>query len=133
MKLINDNYNQWYLRKLDYRIQDLNSLPASADINIALKKFGELGELIVLTPNKICDEMGNSLLKNFFKNAQKNNSKFLDIAGTAGVNRMKKFGFKAKYIQNAIYTIPKSSICYELTRKIYEMLNLNTENILTIY
>jgi len=139
LQILNNNCDKWVLRKLDYSIQDLNSLSASADINTALKKFGKLGEAIVITPNNICDEMINLLPKESFKKSQKNQSKYLDIAGTSGefalaiYNRMKKYKFKDNYISNAIYTIPKSSICYELIRKLYEMLNLNIENILTIF
>lgn len=134
LKLFNDNSNQWVLRKLDYSIQDLNSLSSSADINTAFKKFGKLGEAIVITPNKICDDMINLLPENLFDKSQ-NNNKFLDIAGTAGefalsiYNRMKENKNEDAYIKNAIYTIPKSAICYELTRKVYEMLDLNVNNI----
>ncbi len=139
LKLFNDNSNQWVLRKLDYSIQDLNSLSSSADINTAFKKFGKLGEAIVITPNKICDDMINLLPGNLFDRSQNNSSKFLDIAGTAGefalsiYNRMKENKNEDDYIKNAIYTIPKSSICYELTRKVYEMLDLNVNNISRFY
>ena len=139
LKLFNDNSNQWVLRKLDYSIQDLNSLSSSADIKTAFKKFGKLGEAIVITPNKICDDMINLLPGNLFDRSQNNSSKFLDIAGTAGefalsiYNRMKENKNEDDYIKNAIYTIPKSSICYELTRKVYEMLDLNVNNISRFY
>ena len=139
LKLFNDNSNQWVLRKLDYSIQDLNSLSSSADINTAFKKFGKLGEAIVITPNKTCDDMINLLPGNLFDRSQNNSSKFLDIAGTAGefalsiYNRMKENKNEDDYIKNAIYTITKSSICYELTRKVYEMLDLNVNNISRFY
>ena len=59
----------------------------------------------------------------------------LDIAGTAGEfalalhKRMTALGVPRETVENSIYTIPKSPLCYELIRKVYEMLGLNTQNI----
>ena len=75
------------------------------------------------------------LPEEFIKSLPTTNGKVLDIAGTAGEfavalhKRMSELGFDKDFIANAIYTIPKSSICYELTRKLYEMLELNPKNI----
>ncbi len=42
---------------------------------------------------------------------------------------MRALGVPEDVVKNSIYTIPKSSVCYELTRKLYEMLGLNVANI----
>lgn len=141
LNLFNTHCNKWILRKLDYKIQDLNRLSHSTDISateraeIAVRKFGKLGDAIVITPSKICDEMVTLLSDDFLKNVANNNGRILDIAGVTGefatalYKRMSSLGIPHDKIANVIYTIPKSSICYELTRKSYEMLGLNISNI----
>lgn len=141
LTLLNQKTNKFVLSDLDYKIQDLNNLSRAADVspaeraNIAVNKFGKLGDAIVITPSNICDDMVNLLPEEFIKSLPTTNGKILDIAGTAGEfavalhKRMTELGLEKDFIANAIYTIPKSSICYELTRKLYEMLELNTANI----
>ena len=141
LTLLNQKTNKFVLSDLDYKIQDLNSLSRATDLapaeraNVAVNKFGKLGDAIVITPSNICDDMVNLLPEEFIKSLPTTNGKVLDIAGTAGEfavalhKRMTELGLDKNFIANAIYTIPKSSICYELTRKLYEMLELNTANI----
>lgn len=139
--LLNQKTNKFVLSDLDYKIQDLNNLSRATDLapaeraNVAVNKFGKLGDAIVITPSNICDDMVNLLPEEFIKSFPTTNGKVLDIAGTAGEfavalhKRMTELGLEKGFIANAIYTIPKSSICYELTRKLYEMLELNPKNI----
>lgn len=141
LTLLNQKTNKFVLSDLDYKIQDLNNLSRATDLapaeraNVAVNKFGKLGDAIVITPPNICDDMVNLLPEEFIKSLPTTNGKVLDIAGTAGEfavalhKRMTEFGLEKDFIATAIYTIPKSSICYELTRKLYEMLELNTANI----
>lgn len=141
LTLLNQKTNKFVLSDLDYKIQDLNHLSRATDLapeeraNVAVNKFGKLGDAIVITPSNICDDMVNLLPEEFIKSLPTTNGKVLDIAGTAGEfavalhKRMTELGLEKDFIANAIYTIPKSSICYELTRKLYEMLELNVQNI----
>ena len=141
LTLLNQKTNKFVLSDLDYKIQDLNNLSRATDLspeeraNVAVHKFGKLGDAIVITPSNICDDMVNLFPEEFIKSLPTTNGKVLDIAGTAGEfavalhKRMTELGLDKNFIANAIYTIPKSSICYELTRKLYEMLELNTANI----
>lgn len=140
LSLLNQKSNKFVLSDLDYKIQDLNGLSRSTDLSpedrakIAVNKFGKLGDAIVVTPSHICDDMVALLPVSLLTELTENN-KILDIAGTAGefavalYKRMSALGIDAAIIANSIYTIPKSSICYELTRKLYEMLGLNVVNI----
>lgn len=141
LKLIESKINKFVLSELDYKIQDINELshdtqksPAQK-VTIAIQKFGKLGDAIVTTPSNICDDMINLLPQDFIESLPAKGGKILDIAGTSGEyavalhKRMTEAGLDKGYIANAIYTIPKSTICYELVRKIYEMLGLNTQNI----
>lgn len=141
LSFLNDNTNKFVLSDLDYKIQNLNKLSHAADMSpaekasIAVNKFGKLGDAIVITPAKICAEMVDLLPDDLFAQLSETNGKLLDIAGTAGeyavalYNKMTAIGIDKNVIENSIYTIPKSSVCYELVRKLYEMLGLNTANI----
>ena len=141
LTLLNQKTNKFVLSDLDYKIQDLNNLSRATDLapaeraNVAVNKFGKLGDAIVITPSNICDDMVNLLPEEFIKSLPTTNGKVLDIAGTAGEfavalhKRMTELDLEKDFIANAICTIPKSSICYELTRKLYEMLELNVQNI----
>lgn len=145
LKLMNKNLNKFVLSDLDYKIQDLNDLSRANEMapeeraNIAIKKFGKLGDAIVITPSNICDDMINLFPDDFLKKVAANKGRILDIAGTAGEyavalnKKLTGLGIDKKVIANMIYTIPKSPICYELIRKMYEMLGLNTDNIARFY
>ena len=138
---INGKINKFVLSDLDYKIQDINDLsqdthksPAEK-AGIAIQKFGKLGDAIVITPDNICDDMVGLLPEECLTALPETGGKLLDIAGTAGEfalalhKRMTALGVPRETVENSIYTIPKSSLCYELIRKVYEMLGLNTQNI----
>lgn len=141
LSIFSTKYNPWALSKLDYKIQDLSGLSHAHEVDpikraeTAMHKFGKLGDAIVITPPNICDDMIALLPDDFLLDVAKTNGRILDIAGTAGefaaalYKRFISLGVEQHTIANLIYTIPKSSICYELTRKMYEMLDLNTDNI----
>lgn len=141
LSIFSTKYNPWALSKLDYKIQDLSGLSHANEVEpikraeIALHKFGKLGDAIVVTPPNICKDMIALLPDDFLLDVAKTNGRILDIAGTAGeftaalYKRFISLGVEQHIIANLIYTIPKSSICYELTRKMYNMLGLNTNNI----
>lgn len=141
LSFLNDNTNKFVLSDLDYKIQNLNKLSHADDMSpaekasVAVNKFGKLGDAIVITPAKICADMVDLLPDDLFVQLSKTNGKLLDIAGTAGeyavalYNKMTALGIDKNVIETSIYTIPKSSVCYELVRKLYEMLGLNTANI----
>lgn len=145
LTLLSENINKFILSKLDYKIQDLNDLSQATEMEphekaqVAVSKFGKIGPAIVITPSSICKDMVNLLPEDVLKNIGKSGNKLLDIAGTSGefavalYDRLSALGVDKQVIANAIYTIPKSSICYELTRKLYQMLGLNVENIATFY
>lgn len=129
------------LQKLDYKIQNINklsnddTLSPAEKASVAINKFGKLGDAIVVTPSNICDDMVNLIPKETYMALSQTNGKVLDIAGTAGeyavalYKKMRALGVSEDVVKNSIYAIPKSSICYELTRKLYEMLGLNVANI----
>ena len=141
LSALNNNTNKFVLSDLDYKIQNLNKLSNDNTLSpeekasVAINKFGKLGDAIVVTPSNICDDMVDLLPSEMFTALSQTNGKVLDIAGTAGeyavalYKKMISLGVAEDVAKNSIYTIPKSSICYELTRKLYEMLGLNVANI----
>ena len=138
---INRAINKFVLSQLDYKIKDLNDLAKSQSMtaeektSVAIKKFGKLGDAIVVTPSNICDDMVALLPEECLRAVANGNGRLLDIAGTAGefamalAKRMTALGIDKAIIANSIYTIPKSKLCYELIRKVYEMLGLNVQSI----
>ena len=142
LTLIHQKMDKFKLSDLDYRIQDLNDLSQSDmspedKANVAVKKFGKLGDAIVITPSNICDDMVNLFPDDFIREVAEKHGRILDIAGTSGeyavalYKKLTALGIDKTIIENMIFTIPKSSVCYELTRKLYEMLGLNVSNIVS--
>lgn len=141
LSLLNQRTNKFVLSDLDYKIQNLNklsnddSLSPAEKASVAINKFGKLGDAIVVTPSNICDDMVSPIPDETYTAISQTNGKVLDIAGTAGeyavalYKKMRALGISEDVVKNSIYTIPKSSVCYELTRKLYEMLGLNVVNI----
>ena len=126
------------ISRLDYKIQDINKLShnkklsVEKQVEVALCKFGKLGDAMVITPANIADDMVALLPDDLFKTKD---IRLLDIAATSGefamalYSRMSNLRIKDGIIKKSIYSIPKSSICYELTRKVYKLLGLNIDNI----
>ena len=138
---LNSNADKFMLRKLDYKIQNLNQLSHDETLSpivrasVATQKFGRLGESEVITPANICQEMVDQIGEEGCRNICEAGSKFLDIASKVGefsiavYSKLVSMGYSVETIQNLLYAIPTSSITYEFTRKIYEVLGLNIENI----
>lgn len=135
--------NKQILSQLDYKIQDLSELSHNAEqtpeerAQVVLKKFWKLWEATVVTPTETCKKMMESIPNNYF--TVDDTHKIIDIAWVswefvvAIYNQMTRLDINSNIIKNSIYTITKSSVCYELTRKLYEMLWLNVKNIATFY
>lgn len=141
LSLLNQRTNKFVLSDLDYKIQNLNklsnddTLSPAEKASVAINKFGKLGDAIVVTPSHICDDMVSLIPDESYTALSQTNGKVLDIAGTAGeyavalYKKMCALGISEDVVKDSIYTIPKSSVCYELTRKLYEMLGVNVANI----
>lgn len=102
----------------------------------SIKKFNRMSESEVITPSKVCDEMVSLLPEEGLKEIVSNQDKLLDIASKSGeyaVSLYKRLTFELGYshedVKDIIYSIPTSSIAYEFTRRFYEILDINVENI----
>lgn len=131
LTLVQEYMNTMGLSILDQKINNINSLANDSTeklidrASVAMRKFTRLSESEVVTPEFITDEMINALPEKEIKTS----TKILDIASKQGefvYAIYKKFG---KKIANNVYSIPTSKAAYEFTRKIYESLDLNVDNI----
>lgn len=141
VKALKDNMDKFMLRILDYKIQNLNKLSNESNLepleraNIANQKFGRIGESEIVTPEKVTSEMINLLPDEFLNECVVSKIPILDIATKEGefaialYKRFEALGYKLDDFKDLIYSIPTSSITYEFTRKIYEVLGLNICNI----
>lgn len=137
--LLKKNINVFVLRQLDYKIQNINQL--ANDIAIepeerairAINKFNRLSVSEVTTPQKVCEDMIALWPNESFLKLKEKNVVMLDIASKAGeyaiaiCNRCKSLGVEISMIKDSILSIPTSSVAYEFTRRIYEVLGLNTD------
>lgn len=128
--------------RLDYKIQNISMLACDESVTpltramTSIKKFNRMSESEVITPSKVCDEMVYLLPEEGLKEIVFKQDKLLDIASKSGeyaVSLYKRLTFELGYshedVKDIIYSIPTSSIAYEFTRRFYEILDINVENI----
>lgn len=128
--------------RLDYKIQSISMLANDKTISpidramTSIKRFNRMSESEIVTPAKVCVDMINLIPEEELKKIVKNNEKFLDFGCKSGeyavaiYNRLRsELCFSHNKVKDLIYAIPTSSIAYEFTRKFYEILDLNVDNI----
>lgn len=142
LKKVSEFMDPFKRSNLDYKIQNISMLANDESITpieraiTSIKKFDRMSESEVVTPSKVCEDMINLLPADGMRKIVANNNKFLDLGcksaeyAVAIYNRLtEELGLKHNEVRNLIYTIPTSSIAYEFTRKFYEILDLNVDNI----
>ena len=141
IELIYNNIDPFKLSQLDYKIQNINSLSIDESLSltdralVAVNKFDKLSNSEIVTPHEICNEMIEGIGIENIVNIVNNNGKILDIASKEGEFTLALYKVLIKNnvdlnkIKNSLYAIPTSSVAYEFTRKIFEILELNIENI----
>ena len=127
---------------LDYKIQNISMLASDESVTpldramTSIKKFNRMSESEVITPSKVCDEMVALLPEEGLRKIVNKQERLLDIASKSGeyaVSLYKRLtaelGYSHEDVKDIIYSIPTSSIAYEFTRRFYEILDINLENI----
>lgn len=139
LSALRETINWSILSSLDYKIQNSDyranddTITPVEHINIAINKFGKLSDSEVFTPVHIVDKVYNAFDSDFWRNVS--NAKVLDIASKSGnfasgfVKRAQQEGVSLESIKNNFYSISTSPAAYEFTRKMYEALGLNIDNI----
>ncbi|MDK0735992.1 restriction endonuclease [Paeniclostridium sordellii] len=129
---------------LDYKIQNISKLASDETVEPleramrSIKKFNRMSESEVITLSKICDDMVHLIPENGLKEIILKKDRLLDIASKSGEYAVALYkrlttelGFIHDEVKDLIYSIPTSSIAYEFTRRFYEILGLNVDNIAT--
>ena len=127
--------NPFILQDLDYKIQNINelahdtSLEPLVRVERALKKFGRLSISEIVTPSHVASDIVALLPEEGINDE----TRFLDIASKQAEFACaiyKRFGEKVK---NNIVSLPTSSLTYEFTRKVYKLLELPLNNIISSF
>lgn len=141
LKLMNDKMDAFKLSQLDYKIQNINMLSKDNHMKpieraiVAMNKFKKISQSEIVTPNNVCMKMIKLISKDKIIDIYNNKGKFLDIASKIGefplaiYQVLLELNLSDNRINDMIYAIPTSSVSYEFTRKIYEILGLNIKNI----
>ena len=145
LKLMNDSMDVFKLSQLDYKIQNINKLSHDESLKtleraeVAMNKFKKISQSEIITPINVCKNMYDLIDKKELIEICNNNGKILDIASKMGefsiglYEVLLEIGLRKDNFNNIIYSIPTSSIAYEFTRKIYDILGLNIENIALLF
>ena len=131
------------LSRLDYAIQNVShqvrdeSLHPLTRAYLALEKFSRISDSEVRTPLELCTEVINTFSSRDAKKLILAGHSVLDVASKSGEFAValykyltEELALEHSLIRDRIISIPTSGISYEFTRKFYEILGLNTDNIL---
>lgn len=137
-----ERMNPFMLSKLDYKVQNISMLAHDESLSpveratTSLAKFNRMSDSEVITPAKVSHDMVALLPVEGICTIMAGNQNFLDIGGKAGEYPLALFrrlteemGYTLEEVKDRIYSIPTSSIAYEFTRRFYETLGLNIQNI----
>ena len=129
------NLNPFILHDLDYKIKNINELARDTSleplerVERALRKFGRLSTSEIVTPPKVADDIVALLPEEGIDE----NTRFLDIASKQAefaCALYRRFGDK---VHNNIVSLPTSPLTYEFTRKVYSLLGLPINNIISTF
>ena len=128
LRLIQKHINYICLSNLDNKINNIDDLSndTSADVETALRKFSRLSKNIIVTPIDKAQKMVDCLPDDLSAN-----SRFLNIAGKTGEFEYALINKYKDAVKKNIYTLPLNGVTYECTLKMYKLLGIPTENIIT--
>lgn len=138
IKLHIKNCARSYSFNIDNSIKKANllskdhSLKKEERVRNALHRFNKFSDSEFVTPIELCNKLIKTLDVNYIVDIINNGGKILDIASKTGeftftIYNTLKDKVDANILKNAIYSIPTSTMTYEFTRKIYELLDLNLD------
>lgn len=128
LKLIQKHINYICLSNLDNKINNVDDLgnDSSAEVETALRKFSRLSKNIIVTPIDKAQEMVDNLPDDLSAD-----SRFLNIAGKTGEFEYALINRYKDAVKKNIYTLPLNGVTYECTLKMFKLLGIPTENIIT--
>ncbi|OII39064.1 hypothetical protein BIV02_11705 [Curtobacterium sp. MMLR14_014] len=130
------------LKSLDYKILNISRLTREESLTPveratgALAKFTRVSESEVRTPLWLCREIVGRIPGAELRALVERGEKVLDLASKFGEfavaiyqRLVDELGVNKAVASAAVYSLPTSSIAYEFTRRFYEILGLDTDNI----
>ncbi|MBQ0030899.1 MAG: Eco57I restriction-modification methylase domain-containing protein [Bacteroidales bacterium] len=135
LKVVRKFINPFILNELDNKIFNLNTLANDTKVDplqraqVCINKFQKISISEIITPPNLADDVVALLPDDAF------DGRILDIASKVGeftialYNRMTQLNKDKENIRKNIYALPTSSVAYEFTLKIFEILHLNIDNI----
>lgn len=141
LRLIYENIDPFILSQLDYKIQNINKLSNDESLDkidralVAVNKFDKLSDSEIITPNRICKQIISLIPNEDIKSIVSEGGNILDIASKEGefiismYSKLNSLHIDMNIIKKCLYAIPTSSVAYEFTRKVYEILELDINNI----
>lgn len=130
LKFIQNQCDGFALSRLDYKIQNTNSLNHDDSktplekVKIALTKFGRMSDSEIVTPMEVADKMVNMLPDDVFEKGP-----VLDIAAKQGEFAVALLKRYSGDVSDKIYSVCTSKLAYEFTRKVYKLLSMPTNHI----
>lgn len=142
LKRLTKSMDPFKRSSLDYKIQNISKLANDVTVEpierviTSLNKFNRMSESEIITPSDICDDMVNLISDEELRKIVEKGDKMLDIASKSAEYTVslykrltKNMSFTHDKVRNLLYSIPTSSIAYEFTRRFYEILDLDIDNI----
>ena len=122
------------------RMNDEN-MTRNDKLRVFVKSFSKLGESEVITPAKVAKLMIDKFGENVLFDIIGKQSRIVELSSETGefaialVKRFEKMGIFIDEARRVICAVPASPLAYELTKKVYELLGLDTDNIyrFTVY
>lgn len=128
------------LFEIDEKIKNANLLSKDIDLppeqraQNALARLSKISESEVVTPTNICMKMLNAIGVDKLVEIVNNNGRILDISSKTGeftfaLYSLLKDKVDLDKLKKSLYAIATSSVTYEFTRRMYEILELPLENL----
>lgn len=146
LSIMKDRMNIFILRQLDYKIQNMNTLAHDESVEpmrraaVAIRKFGRISDSEITTPENVAADMIDLIPDSCFEELRDNSdARILDIASKMGefavavVKRCNDLSIPLSSVSDRIISIPTSSIAYEFTYRVYEILGLDVSNIAALF
>lgn len=130
--------NPWVRSDLDNKISNANSLladnsvDASEKVARAIRSFNRISESEVFTPKHIADLMADKVIK---ESSVTSPISVADLSSKSGIYLLAIFqkliesGLDANIVSKGLFAVATSPVAYEFTRKVYELMEWNVENI----
>lgn len=141
LSIMYKNIDPFVLSQLDYKIQNINKLSNDELLDkidralVAINKFDKLSDSEIITPNRICRQIISIIPDEDIKSIVNAGGNILDVASKEGeftismYSKLNSLNIDMNVIKKCLYSIPTSSIAYEFTRKVYEILDLDVDNV----